>query len=53
MEVNDNVTFLNNEVWVLTFRAAFQRANIYNKTATQAQKKQFKKNSGFILKSSF
>lgn len=49
MEVNDKDTFLNNEVWVLTFGAAFQRANIYNKTATQAQKKKFKNELRFYI----
>jgi len=34
--------FLNNEIWVLTFGAAFQRANIYNENALSEQKGHFK-----------
>lgn len=35
-------TFLNNEIWILTFGAAFQRANIYKKNALAEQKGYFK-----------
>lgn len=35
-------TFLNNEIWILTFGAAFQRANIYKKNALSEQKGYFK-----------
>jgi hypothetical protein len=34
--------FLNNEIWILTFGAAFQRANIYKKNALSEQKGYFK-----------
>lgn len=33
-------TYLNNEIWTLTFGAAFQRANVYKKSATDDSKKQ-------------
>jgi hypothetical protein len=39
-------TYLNNEIWTLTFGAAFQRANVYEKSATDDSKKQeFKQNT--------
>jgi hypothetical protein len=31
-------TYLNNEIWTLTFGAAFQRANVYEKSATDDSK---------------
>jgi hypothetical protein len=34
--------FIQNEIWTLTFSAAFQRANIYNELATERLKKDFK-----------
>lgn len=34
--------FIQNEIWTLTFSAAFQRANIYNDIATENEKKVFK-----------
>ncbi|UGU17957.1 hypothetical protein LS482_08755 [Sinomicrobium kalidii] len=34
--------FINDEIWVLTFAAAFQRANIYKKNIPEEKKKQFK-----------
>jgi hypothetical protein len=37
--------FLNNEFWTLTFSAAFQRANIYNKNIADSDKKMFKINT--------
>ncbi len=35
-------TFIQNEIWTLTFGAAFQRASIYNSNATDLEKKHFK-----------
>lgn len=35
--------FIQNEIWILTFGAAFQRACIYNKMATEKQKACFKR----------
>jgi hypothetical protein len=35
-------SFIHNEIWILTFAGAFQRANIYNKTAPELQRGQFK-----------
>lgn len=34
--------FLQQEIWILTFGGAFQRANLYNQTATESDKKQFR-----------
>jgi hypothetical protein len=35
-------SFIQNEIWMLTFGASFQRSGIYNKTAPEAQKGSFK-----------
>jgi hypothetical protein len=35
-------SFIHNEIWILTFAGAFQRANIYNNTAPELQRGQFK-----------
>lgn len=35
-------TFIQNEIWTLTFGAAFQRANIYEDSATDLEKRHFK-----------
>jgi len=40
MKIKDS--FINNEVWTLTFGAAFQRANIYTILANDKNKKVFK-----------
>lgn len=34
--------FLNNEFWILTFGAAFQRANVYKENISESDKKLFK-----------
>lgn len=36
-------SFIQNEIWILTFGAAFQRSSIYIKTATDKQKAYFKR----------
>ena len=42
-------SFIQNEIWMLTFGAAFQRANIYNKTASEERRGYFKTMTrGFI-----
>lgn len=42
-------SFIQNEIWMLTFGGAFQRANIYKKTASEVQKGYFKTlTRGFI-----
>ena len=41
--------FINNEIWILTFGGAFQRANIYKSDASDKEKGYFKtKTRGFI-----
>ncbi|MEX1190437.1 MAG: hypothetical protein WEA99_00595 [Brumimicrobium sp.] len=35
-------SFLNRELWLLTFQGAFQRAKIYTKEASEKQRKQFR-----------
>ena len=35
--------FLNNEIWVLTFRGGFQRANIYKEKTPEPVRKKFRK----------
>jgi len=42
MEKKCKDIFLNNEVWVLTFGVAFQRANVYKPNVENAKKKLFK-----------
>ena len=43
--------FLNNEIWILTFGASFQRAYAYTKGASEDVKQDFKMNtSAFIEK---
>lgn len=34
--------FIQNEIWMLTYGGAFQRANIYNKTASEKERSYFK-----------
>jgi hypothetical protein len=34
--------FLNNEVWILTFAGGFQRANVYQKEASEAERLDFR-----------
>lgn len=34
--------FIQNEIWMLTYGGAFQRANIYNKTSSEEQRGYFK-----------
>lgn len=36
-------SFLESEIWILTFGGAFQRAGLYEKDATEAQRKTFRK----------
>lgn len=44
--------YLNNEIWTLTFGAAFQRANVYKKSTTDDEKKQkFKQNTRSFIES--
>ncbi|MFT6838780.1 MAG: hypothetical protein ACJAZR_002319 [Sediminicola sp.] len=41
--------FINKEIWVLTFGASFQRANVYTENASEERKRHFKnKTAGHI-----
>ncbi|HBH49005.1 MAG TPA: hypothetical protein DDX98_10210, partial [Bacteroidales bacterium] len=47
--MNAKQEFTNNQIWVLTFRGAFQRAGIYSSDVSNTQKTQFKfKLRGFV-----
>ena len=36
-------TFINTEIWLLTFGGAFQRANVYAKNTSEVQRREFRK----------
>jgi hypothetical protein len=39
---NKKTDFIDDEIWVLTFGGAFQRANVYAKRVSDVEKKKFR-----------
>ncbi|MEP2772924.1 MAG: hypothetical protein ABJH05_12305 [Fulvivirga sp.] len=43
MDTNEKISFIHNELWILVFGAAFQRAKIYKKGVIEKQKMNFRR----------